>query len=158
MTFSDEALLAAVSGIANACNPLPGLVTGGQPTGDQLRAARAAGAATILDIRDPMEPRPFDEPALAVTLGLTYVNVSVSGAALDDVTMERILTVLRDPASAPIFFHCASGNRVGGALIPHFMLDHGMQEDDAVALAMRIGLRGADLMEWGLEYARRKAE
>jgi len=41
-------------------------------------------------------------------------------------------------------------------LIPYFMLDEGMSEDAAVEAAMRIGLRGADLLEWGLEYARRK--
>ena len=155
MTPTNDALLAALSGIANACCPLPGLITGGQPNADQFRAARQAGAVTVLDIRDPMEPRPFDEPGLAAELGLRYVNISVTGGSLDDATMERILAVLRDPASTPVFFHCGSGNRVGGALIPYFMRDHGMEEDDAVALAMRIGLRGAELMEWGLDYARR---
>lgn len=155
MTISDDGLLAAVSGIANACGPLPGLVTGGQPSAEQIRAAREAGAVTVLDIRDSMEPRSFDEPGLAAELGLRYVNISVTGGSLDDTTMERILAVLRDPTSKPVFFHCGSGNRVGGALIPYFIRDHGMDEDDAVALAMRIGLRGAELMEWGLDYARR---
>ncbi len=152
-----DPLLAAVSGIANACCPLPGLVTGGQPNDAQFRAARAAGAVTVLDIRDPMEPRPFDEPALAASLGLRYVNISVTGHSLDDTTLEKILAVLRDDTAAPVFFHCGSGNRVGGALIPYFMLDKGMAEDDAVALAMRVGLRGADLLQWGLEYAHRHA-
>mgnify|MGYP003422942892 FL=1 len=150
-----DPLLAAVSGIANACCPLPGLVTGGQPNDAQFRAARAAGAVTVLDIRDPMEPRPFDEPALAASLGLRYVNISVTGHSLDDTTLEKILAVLRDDTAAPVFFHCGSGNRVGGALIPYFMLDKGMPEDDAVALAMRVGLRGADLLHWGLDYAHR---
>ena len=153
--MSDGALLAAIAGIANACGPLPGLITGGQPTDAQLRAARSAGLTTLLDIRDPMEPRPFDEPALAAALGIRYENIPVSGASLNDATMERILTVLRDAAAAPVFFHCGSGNRVGGALIPYFMRDNGMDEDDAVALAMRVGLRGADLLQWGLDYAHR---
>ena len=56
-----------------------------------------------------------------------------------------------------MLLHCASANRVGGALIPHFILDHGMTEDAAVTAAMKVGLRGADLLEWGLEYARREA-
>ena len=150
-----DPLLTAVSGIANACCPLPGLVTGGQPNDAQFRAARAAGAVTVLDIRDPMEPRPFDEPALAASLGLRYVNISVTGHSLDDTTLEKILAVLRDDTAAPVFFHCGSGNRVGGALIPYFMLDKRMAEDDAVALAMRVGLRGADLLQWGLDYAHR---
>jgi protein tyrosine phosphatase (PTP) superfamily phosphohydrolase (DUF442 family) len=151
----DEALLAAVAGIANACAPLPGLVTGGQPTDAQVRAAHSAGLVTLLDIRDPMEPRPFDEPALCAALGLRYENIPVSGATLDDTTLGRILSVLRDPAAAPVLFHCGSGNRVGGALIPYFMHDHAMEEDDAIALAMRVGLRGADLLQWGLGYAHR---
>lgn len=153
--MSDDALLASLGGIVNACGPLPGLSTGGQPTEAQLRAARAAGLTTLLDIRDPMEPRPFDEPALAAALGLRYENIPVSGATLDDATMERILSVLRDRTAAPVFFHCGSGNRVGGALIPYFMGDHGMGEEDAIALAMRVGLRGADLLHWGLDYAHR---
>ena len=102
-----------------------------------------------------MEPRPFDEPALVAGLGLTYVNIPVSAATLDDATIERILAVVRDPEAGPVFFHCGSGNRVGGALIPYFMRDHGLEEDDAVALAMQVGLRSAELLEWGLDYARR---
>jgi hypothetical protein len=43
-------------------------------------------------------------------------------------------------------------------LIPYFILDQGMSEDEAVETAMKIGLRGADLLEWGLDYARRKKE
>ena len=51
--------------------------------------------------------------------------------------------------------HCTSGNRVGGALLPYLMLDEGMEEEDAVGQAMRVGLRSAELMEWGLDYVRR---
>jgi hypothetical protein len=40
-------------------------------------------------------------------------------------------------------------------LIPHLILDHEMEEEDAIAQAMRVGLRSAELMEWGLDYARR---
>jgi len=152
---TDDALLAALGGIPNASSPAPGIVTGGQLTADQVRAAKAAGAVTLLDTRDPMEPRPYDEPATAAAAGLRYLNIPITGGSLDDTTLERILAVLRDPASAPVVLHCASGNRVAGALIPFLMLDRGMDEEQAVALAMRAGLRGADLMQWGVDYAAR---
>jgi hypothetical protein len=74
---------------------------------------------------------------------------------LDDATLDRILTVLREAGDRTVFFHCGSGNRVGGALIPYFILDQQMEEQDAVEQAMRVGLRSAELMEWGLDYARR---
>jgi protein tyrosine phosphatase (PTP) superfamily phosphohydrolase (DUF442 family) len=145
----------AVSGVANACQILPDLVTGGQPTEQQLRALKEAGGSIVLDVRDPMEPRPVDEAAVVAQLGMEYVNIPISGGSLDDSILDRILAVLRNAHGRTVFFHCGSGNRVGGALIPYFMLDQGMEEQDAVDQAMRVGLRSAEMMEWGLSYAHR---
>ncbi len=46
----------AVSGVANACQILPNMVTGGQPTAEQLKALKAAGGDLVLDLRDPWSP------------------------------------------------------------------------------------------------------
>lgn len=145
----------AVRDVPNACQILPTVITGGQPNAAQLRGFKEAGGAIVLDVRDPMEPRPVDEPALVRELGMEYVNVPVRAGFLDDVTMQRILSVLRQAGDRTVFFHCGSGNRVGGALIPYFILDHDLAEEDAVDQAMRVGLRSAEMMEWGLEFARR---
>lgn len=145
----------AVSGVANACQILPNVITGGQPNAQQLRALKEAGGGIILDVRDPMESRPIDEPALVQQLGMEYVNIPVRAGSLDDATLDRILAVLRGAGERTVFFHCGSGNRVGGALLPYFMLDQGMEEEDAVDQAMRVGLRSAEIMEWGLSYVRR---
>lgn len=145
----------AVRDVTNACQILPNVITGGQPSAAQLRALKEAGGAIVLDVRDPMEPRPVDEPALVRELGMQYVNVPVRAGSLDDKTMERILSVLRKAGDRTVFFHCGSGNRVGGALIPYFILDQKLDEEDAVDQAMRVGLRSAEMMEWGLDFARR---
>jgi protein tyrosine phosphatase (PTP) superfamily phosphohydrolase (DUF442 family) len=145
----------AISGVANACQILPHVITGGQPNAAQLRALKDAGGAIVLDIRDPMEPRPVDERGLVQELGMEYVNVPVRAGSLDDATLERILSVLRNAGDRTVFFHCGSGNRVGGALVPYFILDQNMEEQDAIDQAMRVGLRSAEMMEWGLNYARR---
>lgn len=145
----------AMSGVANACQILPNVVTGGQPTAEQLKALKAAGGDIVLDLRDPMEPRPVDEARLVQELGMEYVNVPVRAGSLEDAAIERILAVLRRSGNQTVFFHCGSGSRVGGALIPYFILDQGMEEQEAVDQAMRVGLRSAEYMEWGLDYARR---
>jgi len=145
----------AIAGVTNACQPLPTLLTGGQPSPADLQSFQASGGGIVLDIRDPMEPRPFDEPATAARLGLDYVNVPVTAGTLDDSTLERILDVLRGAGDRTVFVHCVSGNRVGGAQLQNLMLDQGLEEDDAVGQAMRVGLRSAELMEWGLGYVRR---
>ena len=140
----------------NYSEPLPGFLTAGQPGPDHFEAFAAQGVRTIIDLRDPMEPRSFDEPALVRKLGMTYVNVSVRQGALDDAVMDSALDAIRRSDGQPLLLHCASANRVGGVLIPYFMIDKKMSEDDAVAAAMKVGLRGADLLEWALEYTQRK--
>ncbi len=144
----------AIQGVVNACQPLPKITTGGQPTPAHLAALHEAGVDIVLDLRDPMEARPFNESATAESLGMEYVNVPVTPATMTDSTLDRIIGLLRGAGERQVFIHCGSANRVGGALIPYFVLDFGMDEDEAVQQAMRIGLRAPDLMEWGLGYAR----
>ncbi len=50
-------LLDAIDGVPNACEPMPGIVTGGQPTADHLAALKRAGCEVVLDIRDPSRGR-----------------------------------------------------------------------------------------------------
>lgn len=133
------------------------MVTAGQPSADQMRAAADAGVKVVIDLRDPMEPRPFNEAATAESLGLTYINIPVGPGTLTDATLDRILAAVREHAETPTLLHCASANRVGAALIPYFILDQGMGEQDAVDAAMRVGLRSAEMMEWGMDYARKHA-
>jgi len=147
----------ALQRVPNACQILPNVVTGGQPTTADLEAFRAAGGGIVLDLRDPMEPRPLDEPATTQRLGLEYVVAPVTAGSMTDATLERIHEVLRQAGDRSVFVHCGSGSRVGGALLPHLMLEHGLDEEDATAQAMRMGLRSADLLEWGLDYARGKS-
>lgn len=147
-------ILDAIAGAPNATLPLPWLATAGQPTAAQFAAAQAAGVKVVIDLRDPMEPRPFDEAATLRSLGVDYINIPVSSGALSDATLEQILAALRSHAGTPTILHCASANRVGGALIPYFVLDEGMAEQDAVDAAMRVGLRSAELLAWGGDFAR----
>ncbi len=145
-----------IPGLPNGGAPLAWLVTAGQPGLEHLEAAQAAGVTAIIDLRDPAEPRPFDEPHEAARLGMEYTNVPVSLGGLDDAKLEAILTRLRERAGTPTMLHCASANRVGGALIAYLILDEGMDQQQAVDVATRVGLRSAELMEWGLDYARKQ--
>ena len=69
------ALLDAIAGVANASEPIPGLVTGGQPTAQQLAALKQAGCELILDCRDPMEPRPLSEADEVKRAGMEYIEI-----------------------------------------------------------------------------------
>jgi protein tyrosine phosphatase (PTP) superfamily phosphohydrolase (DUF442 family) len=149
-------LLDTLADIPRATQPLPWLVTAGQPSADQLRHAQEAGVGLVIDLRDPMESRPFDEPATVRTLGMRYVNVPTVSGALTEEMMDEILAALRSTNATPALLHCASANRVGGPLIAYLMLDEGMSEQDAVNAAMRAGLRSPEMIEWAVGYARKQ--
>jgi protein tyrosine phosphatase (PTP) superfamily phosphohydrolase (DUF442 family) len=147
----------ALRGVPNANQATPTVVTGGQPSAAHFRALKDAGVEVVLDIRDPMEPRGFDEQRLMDELGMDYRVITVTDAHLNDDTLGAITDVMRQADGRQVLVHCASGNRVGGALIPWLILDQGMTEEEATMAAMRMGLRGAHLLEWGLEYARKNS-
>ncbi|HMA41893.1 MAG TPA: hypothetical protein VKP10_17615 [Gemmatimonadales bacterium] len=148
-------LLDAITGVPNASEPIPGLVTGGQPQSRHLTALKQAGCELVLDCRDPMEPRPISEPEDAAAAGLEYVCIPMGHSRGEDATLSKIREVLRaNVGKRKMFYHCASGNRVGASVIPYLMLDQGFGEEDAVNAALRMGMRNAELMEWAIDYVR----
>lgn len=148
-------LLAALAGLPNLSEPVPGWATGGQPTAQQLTAFKQAGGDVVLDNRDPMEPRPFDEPAAVRASGLEYINVPIVHGAVTAETMKQMHESVRKLQGRKALLHCSSGNRTAAGLIPYLMIDKKMEEEDAVEVAMKSGLRSAELLEIAVEYARR---
>jgi protein tyrosine phosphatase (PTP) superfamily phosphohydrolase (DUF442 family) len=152
-----SSLLAAAHGLPNASEPVPGWVTGGQPSAAQVAALHVAGCQVVLDNRDPMEPHTFDEPAAVRAAGMEYVNVPLVHGAVTVDTMRQMHKAVRALAGRKALLHCSSGNRTAAALIPYLILDKQMEEEAAVELAMTMGLRSAELMELALEYVRKQA-
>ena len=149
-------LLVAIQGLPNASEPLPGWVTGGQPSAEQVAALKGAGCEVVVDNRDPMEPRPFDEPAAVRAAGMEYVNIPIVHGAVTAHTMKQMHAALRRLAGRKALLHCSSGNRTAAALIPYLILDQGMPEAEATERAMGMGLRSAELLELALEYVRKQ--
>ena len=83
-------LLDAIGALPNASEPVAGIVTGGQPTAAHIAALRAAGCEVVVDNRDPMEPRPFDEPAAVRAAGMEYVSVPIVHGAVTVDTMRHM--------------------------------------------------------------------
>src|SRR3989454_7259775 len=81
-------LLDAIDGVPNACEPIHGIVTGGQPTLEHLAALKRAGCEVVIDLREPMEPQPF-RPAAVTKAGLEYRNIPVGHGTLADATFAR---------------------------------------------------------------------
>ncbi len=132
-------------GLRGAKHPEPGVLFGGQPTEDQLKALAADGLSFVLDLRTEGENRGFDEPAALQSLDVPYLNLPVDGdrLALPE-TFDRFIEAM-DKAEGPVLVHCASGNRVGAMYYAYLAAAKGVDREEARARARENGLRSAAL-------------
>ncbi|HEX4562535.1 MAG TPA: rhodanese-like domain-containing protein [Gemmatimonadales bacterium] len=150
-------LLDAVGDVSNAYELAEGFVTGGQPQAAHLAALKQAGCQVLLDLREAMEERPYRVPDAVTAAGLEYINLPVGHGAQSDETFTKVREQVRSlMGKKSTYCCCNSGNRVGAALLPYLMLDRGMDEDEATMVAMKMGMRNAELMESALEYAHKQ--
>jgi protein tyrosine phosphatase (PTP) superfamily phosphohydrolase (DUF442 family) len=142
-------------GLTNASCPLEGVATAGQPRVEHLKQLAESGYKAVLDLRAPDEPRGYDEAAAAREAGLEYVNLPVAGLPADE-TFDRFRQVMRDPDKRPVLVHCGSANRVGALLIPYLVLDERQGPQEALSVAVSVGLRSRELADAALAYVNRK--
>jgi uncharacterized protein (TIGR01244 family) len=131
-------------GISAATFPEPGVMTAGQPTGEQVQLLAEDGYKTILDLRTPAEPRGFDEVEAARQNGLAYVNVPVNPATLDQATIDRFLAAMKK-AQKPVLIHCSTATRVGALWYAWLVLENGNSPATALNQARAAGLRSPEL-------------
>ena len=151
--MTDAAALAAA--LPGGRVPLPDVITAGQPNASQLQALAAGGVKTVIDLRQVGEARDFDEPGVARAGGLDYVSVPMGYEDVADAIFDTVRAVLGDTERRPVLLHCASANRVGAALLPHLILDHGIDPDDALEQAVAVGLRHRGIARAALDYVAR---
>ena len=127
--------------IRNARTPVPGVLTGGQPTPEQLEKAAEAGYKTVVNLRGAGEGDGWDEAAAARELGLEYVAIPIASA--EDLTEEnarRLAKILDDPERRPLMVHCASGNRVGALFALEAFTVDGEDGETALQIGLDAGL------------------
>lgn len=127
--------------LKNACQPEPGLLTGGQPDRECLEAVCAAGYRTVVNLRPVGEFDAFDEAHVVRELGLEYVHIPVADAdGLNAEAVASLDAVLADAQQRPMLIHCGSGNRVGALIAMHASRKRGLDVDEALACGDAAGL------------------
>jgi uncharacterized protein (TIGR01244 family) len=129
-----------MSELPNRLEPMPGVVSAGQPDAAALEELADAGFAAVVDIRGADEPRGFDEKACVEALRMRYVALPVTGPAdLSFETATALDEVLTEARGRPVLVHCGSGNRVG-ALLALLEGVRGRPAEDALALGVAGGM------------------
>ncbi len=130
--------------LPNAKRPLAGVVSGGQPSEEQLARAAAAGYRTVINLRMPSEDGVADEEARVAELGMQYVSLPIDGA--DGITEEnaRALAESLETSERPVLLHCGSGNRIGALLALSSYYVEGKSADEAIQYGLDSGLTGLE--------------
>lgn len=126
--------------LPNQCSPDPDVISCGMPSMHDLQKAAADGIRTVINLCPPHDT-PGYEPAMLEQLGVSYVNIPVTGAA--DLTREKAMTlaeVVNDCARHPVLIHCMSGNRVGALMAMKAFHADGATPEDALAYGLKAGL------------------
>jgi len=132
--------------VPNARVPVAGVLSGGQPTQDQIKAAGAAGYKTVINLRPDTEPGFEWEAAAVKAAGMAYVSIPVAGAAgLTKENVTRLDAALKDAAAnGPVLLHCGSGNRIGALLALRAAWLEGKDPAAALEYGKASGLTGLE--------------
>jgi len=133
------------------------LITGGQPTEEQLKSAAAEGVKTVINLAT-INPRYSleDEEGLVCSLGMTYYHIPVDWENPQESDFEAFEAVLKQLAEEKTLIHCAANFRVT-AFYSLYALKHlGWSEAQADEFRASIW-RGSDHPVWERFISRMKA-
>lgn len=129
--------------LRNGKMPFDGVLVGGQPTPDQIRALASLGYGTVVNLRTPQEKDQTD-PALVESLGMSYVSLPIGDPTTLNEQNAFELAEILDNTDAPVVVHCASGNRVGGLFALKAFYVDGNTPEEALAIGRDAGMTRTD--------------
>jgi protein tyrosine phosphatase (PTP) superfamily phosphohydrolase (DUF442 family) len=128
--------------IPNARVTKTGLLIGGQPSPDQLKAIHEAGYRMVVTLRPESERGDEGEQALVERLGMKFVAIPVPGAeGLTEHNARALAKALDEEDVLPAVVHCSTGERVSALLgLKAFVVDR-MSAAAAIDLAKSLGMK-----------------
>ena len=131
----------AVPGIHNFYKVDEHVYRGGQPTDEGFQYLAKIGVKTVIDLRGESEGR-RNEESVVTTAGMKYINIPMTGLTPPtEAEITKILGILEDGATGPVFVHCQRGADRTGAVIASYRIEHdGWDNTRALKEAMSNGM------------------
>jgi uncharacterized protein (TIGR01244 family) len=128
--------------IPNARVTKTGLLIGGQPSSEQLKAIGEAGYRTVITLRTDSERGDEGEESAVERLGMKFVRIPVAGASgLTEDNARTLGKALGQEDVLPAVLHCATGQRVAALLgLKAFVVDRA-SATAAIDLAKSLGIK-----------------
>ncbi len=100
--------------ILNAKTPTPGVITGGQPTEEQLQQAKDSGVKVVVNLRAKGEKGELvNEGEKVAELGMKYVHMPIESKAWNGLNEDNAKKLAELLTEGPVLVHCTSGERAG---------------------------------------------
>lgn len=97
---------------------------GGQPSVEGFQYLAKLGVKTIIDLREAGS-RSQAEQRMVTSQGMVYVNVPMTGLTPPtENEISKILALMEDGTTGPVFVHCMRGADRTGAVIAAYHIDH----------------------------------
>ena len=123
--------VAAASAFA-AENPVPNLqivneqvLRGGQPSDDGFKKLAERGVKTVIDLRSLDEHSIPHEKQIVEADGMRFVSIPMKGIGAPSLEqVSKVLSVLGDSDSWPVFVHCRRGSDRTGTVLACYRIVH----------------------------------
>lgn len=133
------------------------VITGGQPTTEQLQAVAAEGYATVINLFpfNPARSLP-DEAGLVRSLGMAYDHIPVDWENPTDADFAAFERILQQRSGERMLIHCAANFRVTAFYSLYAQKHLGWSQEQAEAFRDRVW-KGSDYPIWRAFIGRMEA-
>ena len=131
----------SVQGIHNFYKVDEHVYRGAQPTDEGIRYLAKIGVKIVIDLREGGDRSRNEESAVTAS-GMTYINIPMTGLTPPtEAEITKILGILEDGKTGPVFVHCMRGADRTGAVIASYRIEHdGCDNARALKEAMANGM------------------
>jgi len=117
-----------IPGVENFSKVSPALWRGAEPTAEGFRGLEAAGAKTVVSLRDA-----HDDYELLAGTKLKYLRIPTNAWDPEESELVLFLKILENRDNWPVFVHCAEGrDRTGYSVATYRMVVENWSVDDAL--------------------------
>ena len=125
----------------NAAQPFEHIITGGQPSLNDLKSLKAQGVTNIINLRGKGESVDFKESVEAKKMGFNYVSLEIADASAVSIDNAKKLDKLLKGMAGTTLVHCGSSNRVGALFAIKAVVVDGKSHDEAIVEGLNAGLK-----------------
>lgn len=138
-----SALFAApvVEGVGNFQRVDDHVYRGAQPTREGFSNLNKLGIKVVVDLREPGD-RSVLENKIVSAAGMKYISVPMNGMATPkSESVQKVLALLEDNSTGPVFVHCKRGaDRTGGVIACYRIEHNGWKNARALVEARSLGM------------------